>query len=630
MPPTSPNDPRRLFQEALSAHAAGRLTEAESLCEQILAADPNQLDPVLLLGVMAAQTGREKLALQRLRKVVEIRPDTPMALKWLAMILRGQGQVEEACRYAQRAVELQPNDPDAIYNLGLCFQQLDDTLQASECFQRATALRPQQAEYWYSLGVSLESLRQTQEAIAAFGRAAKLGPNMEALIRLANLALEEGQAEEAIKYAKRALKLNPEDGAAELLLAEALELAERFDEAAEHFQHAVRLSPDPSRTYALRGIRLQSLGRFDEAFAMFEAGIQLNPRNGQAHHGLATCRKLTEDDRPLADRMEASIDPTTPLESAGYLRFALGKAHDDLGEYESAIRHLDEANRCFHELKPRARVFDPGPYVARVDQIIDLFTRNFFGQYQLRSSRQDPPVFVIGMMRSGTTLLEQILSRHPEIGGAGEMPHWTRFQAAAIDFDTGKFRSVDLLKWIESYCVLLTERCPDNRLVVDKQPANYFTLGLIRVFLWNAKVIHIRRHPVDTSLSIYMNPTQADFAFNRSNIVTGYSQYLRLMDHWSRVLSSDNFLEIQYEDLVADQESVVRTILEFLECPWDPACLVSGTGKERVTTPSFWQVRQPVYRSSVGRWKNYEPWLGEFAELLPSGISSENAPSHGS
>jgi hypothetical protein len=223
------------------------------------------------------------------------------------------------------------------------------------------------------------------------------------------------------------------------------------------------------------------------------------------------------------------------------------------------------------------------------------------------------------MIRSGTTLVEQILSSHPEIGGAGEQTFWLDNWRSALTTGQEAVDPTGIQLAGSRYVALLNRIAPGKRRVVDKMPSNYPGLGIIYLALPKAKVIHVRRHPVDTCLSIYATPNRrhADFMHDRDNIVTAYRQYQRIMDHWRSTLPAGYLMEIDYEDLVCNSEAVSRTMIEFCGLNWSDACLRPEQNRKPVVTPSAWQVRQPIYSTSSGRWRRFEPWLGAFAELAP-------------
>jgi hypothetical protein len=242
--------------------------------------------------------------------------------------------------------------------------------------------------------------------------------------------------------------------------------------------------------------------------------------------------------------------------------------------------------------------------------------RNFFQRFARAGVQDAFPIFIVGMIRSGTTLAEQIISAHPQVVAAGEQTFWQTnlhrvFRGTELDPKEAAKLATEYLKLMRGYG-------PDALHGIDKMPANYVLAGVLHAIFPNARIIHMQRHPVDTCISIYTTPNVMMGAFtnNRANIVFAYRQYLKIMEHWRTVLPPDRFLEVRYEDLVLSQESETRKILEFCGLDWDEACLQPEANERSVSTPSVWQVRQPMYASSMGRWKNYEPWLGEFAELL--------------
>jgi hypothetical protein len=298
------------------------------------------------------------------------------------------------------------------------------------------------------------------------------------------------------------------------------------------------------------------------------------------------------------------------------LHYAVAKSNDDLGRYDEAIRHFDEANRIMAGLlECSGRKLDLARHSANIDRLIKTFDRRLFER--TRGVDSELPVFVVGMIRSGTTLVEQILSTHPEIASAGETPFWGSRASALAAIEAGRLDADDLAKLADDCCAMLRRSGAHAGRVIDKMPTNYMMLGLIHAVFPRARIIHCRRDPRDTCLSIYFTPfkTLPDFAGARERIASYYEDYARLMAHWRKVLPADAFLEIDYETLVAEREAVVRRLVDFCGVGWDDACLSHERNARVVRTPSAWQVRQPLYTRSVSRWRHYEKHMGAFARL---------------
>jgi hypothetical protein len=264
------------------------------------------------------------------------------------------------------------------------------------------------------------------------------------------------------------------------------------------------------------------------------------------------------------------------------------------------------------------RPFDPKAYREQMDAAIGLFTSEMFKRKPDLGSSSKLPIFVIGMMRSGTTLAEQIISCHPEVGAAGEQPYWVDHETYIVDYRSRSINGAHLSQCANEYLALLTALSPGFPHVTDKNPANLLAAGLIHLALPNARLIHLYRNPIDTALSIWMTPmrTSATFIGDKQEIVYAFQQHARLLQHWRSIIPANRFLDVKYEELIADPEGYTRKMVAFCGLEWDSACLHPELNKRPVRTPSFWQVRQPVYKSSMDRWKRYAPWLGAFEELL--------------
>jgi hypothetical protein len=332
-------------------------------------------------------------------------------------------------------------------------------------------------------------------------------------------------------------------------------------------------------------------------------------------------KKITEEDRPLIAQMLAYLerDNVPPLYRMK-LHFKLGKAFDDLRDYETAIQHFDAANLIRRGLER----FDRINVAQRIDRVIAQYTPQFFAECAGLGVEDETPVFVLGMPRSGTTLVEQVISSHPLIAGADELPFW-RQQSIAFRDAESILDEATVRRLAGEYLAVLRGFSATAARVTDKMPFTFLWIGLIRQVLPRARFIHCRRHPIDTCLSIYFTDFESLKAFvgDRDDLVFYYQHYLRLMAHWRAVLPLDRFLDVDYEAVIAEPETQARRLIDFCGLEWDPACLRPEDNKRAVQTASIWQARQPIYRSSLERWRRYEPWLGALRELVPSWPSGD-------
>ena len=607
-----------LGRKAYAEYRTGNWQATESLCREILSRQPRSELAAFLIGIMAAQRGEIRKSEEFLRQAIAFAPKSSRAYLHLANLLRQTGRWKEAEARYHDAIGLNPEDAIAHNDLGLVYLAQRRLPEAASCFQRAITLQPDFALAHYNLGLAYIAQSRDRDAITALRGAAKLAPGLaEAHSKLGNLLYENGHHMEAVDSFRRAAAAKPDSTLADMNLAKVHIHQQELAEAEACLRRAAGRDPRDSDVWRLLGMTLSQLGRFDDATTCLEKAITLRPTHISAYFDLAHAKKFTHSDLPRVEQMRAlSSTPSLTDSEVATLHFALGKACDDLGQYGQAMAHFDEANR-----RGASRYsFDHAGYRASIDNTIARSSLDVPSSQSAPSAGSDLPVLVVGMMRSGTTLVEQILSSHPEIGAGGELPFWgetaTRlnYPASELIIDAAKRHQIS-----DEYIALLRRIAPAARRVTDKTPQNFLWLGLIHSIAPAARIIHCRRNPIDTCLSIYFTHfgVYKGFAYNRKNIVDYYMGYRRLMDHWRSVLPKDRFLDVDYEDLVANRERVSREMISFCGLEWSEACLRHENNDRAVKTASMWQVRQPIYTSSVERWRRYEPWLGEFDRLRP-------------
>jgi tetratricopeptide (TPR) repeat protein len=559
-------------------------------------AAPQQLAPLLALATKFLGAGRPADAIGPLREAAQLEPFDPILQHDLGLACLEVGHVPDAIAALQRAVASDPRYTDAYFRLGIALEKLGDIRAAIVAYDRATELLPSLTEAWFRAGALVYTLGHLEEAIGCFRRAAATG-GKTSFGRL---------------------------GKARALLTEA-----RNQEAELVLRHTLARDPGNAIAHDLLGNLLSEYGRFDEARECFQRAIALAPLLAGSYYDLVRCRRVTSDDDGLLQQMESAL-ATPGLEAAQRLRLhlAIGKAADDLGDYCLAMRHFDAADAVRRGLG----LFDSAAFSIEIDRLIARCTPELMARASELGNLDATPVLIIGMPRSGTTLVEQIVSMHPEVGAGDELNFWNE-RGAAWHRSGGAgnetpFVSTDFLaKAAADYLGVLRAIAPKAARVTDKMPFNFLWAGLIHLAFPRSVIIHCRRAAVDTALSIHQthfNPSLA-FPTGGAELVAYFHRYRRIIDHWRSVLPADRFIEVDYEELTRSPEPVIRRIIAACGLPWCEACLHPERNPRAVKTPSKWQTRQPIYRSSVARWRRYEPWLGPLRALLDDGPEPDAA-----
>jgi len=609
-----------LLEQADRALTAGRFDEAERFGREALAADPGNPSILLILGIAYVNTGRAEQALPVLQEIPDTEVASGPASLWLARVYRKLGNLGGALEAARSAVRKMPNHGHANHQLGVTYLDMRDFENAARSLEKAAAISPNAPGVQYARGLALQGLGQNSAAIQSFKRASVLAPKAsEILESLFEALMDESDSAEALACARTLLSWQPDAPRAQLRMARALLANNKPDEAQVYLEQALESGPQEGNFTFATGALLQSLGRIDEATAKFRRSIELLPEQGFAYSALAYNRKTTEADRPLVDRMQRLCDEgDLPIPAKTHLHYALGKSLEDLGDYEHAMAHFDVANRLSYQMKFGERPFDRQPYAARIDANIKR-SKNAMSANSVQAGEGSPnPIFVVGMLRSGTTLVDQVLSSHPEVGSVGEQGFWLHHRDEPWAKDGAMVDRTKLKHLAAEYLRRLAEVAPGSRHVVDKMPDNYLEIPLLHMAFPQAKIVHVKRNPADTCISIYttINRLRVGWAHNKENIVFAYRQYERVMEQWRKILPAGAMFELSYEDLVTDQERVTRELVAFCGLEWNDACLYPESNRRSVVTPSAWQVRQPLYGTSIARWKRYEPWLGGFSPLV--------------
>ena len=555
-------------------------------------AAPPQVAPLLALATQLLRAGRPADAITPLREAALLQPSNAIIQHDLGLACLEVGQIPDAISALRQAVANNPRYADAYFRLGIALEKLGDIGGAIVAYDRATELLPSLTEAWFRAGALVYTLGHRDEAIGCFRRAAATGGNTSfGRLGKARALLTEDRNQEAELVLRKTLALDPQNALAHDLL----------------------------------GNLLSEFGRFGEARECFQRAIAIAPLLAGCYYDLVRCRRVTSDDDGLLEQMEVAL-ATPGLEAAQRLRLhlAIGKAADDLGDYALAMQHFDAAEAVRRSSVP----FDSAAFTIEIDRLIARCTPELIARASELGSSDATPVLILGMPRSGTTLVEQIVSMHPEVGAGGELNFWNERGAAwhrsvaaenETPFVPTENRATEFLaKAAADYLGVLRAIAPKAARVTDKMPFNFIWAGLIHLAFPRATFIHCRRAAVDTALSIHQTHFHPGLAFptGGAELVAYFRSYQRITDHWRRVLPADRFIEVDYEDLTSAPEPVIRRIIAACGLAWHGACLRPESNPRAVKTPSKWQARQPIYRSSVERWRRYEPWLGPLRALV--------------
>ena len=535
------------------------------------------------------------------------------------------GELQAAENGYRQLLQISPNQPDALHLLGVIAQQVGRHDAAIDCISRAIAANSRVAAFHGNLGTAYDSTSSFDEAIASYRRAIELDPAYtDAHYNLGITLRKLAKLDEAADCFRRAIELKPDFGDAHNNLGATLAEQGQSSAAETALLRALELVPNHAEAHRNLGSLCCEQGQHDASVAHLQRAVEINPGYASARASLAYMKRHSEADRDDIRRLEEALSgKQLPRKDVCNIHFALGKMYDDIGQWDDAFEYFRQANRLADWR------FDRESVVRNTTALIDTFNPALFNAKANLGRQSDLPVFVVGMPRSATTLVEQILASHGSVFGAGELPEFGAVASAIPSELAAGHRYPSCMPGITGDCVkTLADRYLDRLRqldgqairIVDKMPTNFWQLGLIAILLPGAKIIHCRRHPLDVCLSCYFQSfsSSVDFAYDLRNLGAYYRQYERMMTHWRTVLPMDVF-HVDYSELVSDQEVVTRRLLDFCGLDWDPNCLEFHANKRVVHTASHWQVRQPIYTRSVDRWRHYEKHLGPLKEALAAG-----------
>lgn len=566
------------FDGAMFLHREHRLEEAAQAYEEILAAGDAQFEPLFQFSLLRAQQGRFEESLALAEAAAAIRPDSWEIDAHIGTVLLALNRVEPAFHALFKAAGQKPQQPEVYNNLGAALRGLGRLERAREQFETAIRLRPNYVDALENLASTLNTLYLHDEAIEVLERLiATVGRSVVGLDHLGYALWKSGRLLEAEQHFREALSIDPAFARARAHLGNVAVEAGRIDEASEHFLAAIAMDPQAPEYYRFLA--------------------QIAPAALTARHR-AALESLSQSAIPPHQRAEAD--------------FALSRYYDTIGDRDTSFDYLVAANALSRSLQ----IYNEAETLHTFDATRQLFTPQFLAAFAGHGNQSDIPVFIVGMPRSGTSLVEQVLASHPAIFGAGEL---ALVQGLAAEVFATGVSSGGIRLFGDRYVDAIMHLAPRAARIIDKMPMNFRYVGLIHLALPHAKVVHTRRDALDTCFSCFsqsFESSQLGWTNDLGELGRYYRAYEDLMEHWKSVLPHDAMLEVAYEALIEDFETQARRLVEFLGLPWDDRVLEFHKTERSVKTASAAQVRRPLYPSSVKASRAYRARLGPLMQAL--------------
>lgn len=657
----NPDYPPALHLLGVIAHQVGKIPLAVELIEKAISGN----DKIALfhanVGEMYRQIGNIDAAIEHGERAVALDRKMASAHSNLGIAYYDAKNFDMAEKCQKRALELNPKLSTALNNMGSLHKERKENKEAISFYEKAIAASSTYIEPLNNLGAVLVNEQMFAKAIAVLKKALAASPNFADAHCNMGFALNGLDFyDRALQHFKRSLELKPEYPEAYIGLGKAhrgkqnLAVAEKFmskaiemnnskpefydslgslyvemgepEKADTYFNKALSMNPDLSSALLGKGNLLVELGQAEEAEKLLLRAREDNTTHSRlaANFGLVQLHKVKKDSQTMSELLEAlSRLEELPPSQVEYLHFALGKCFDDTGEYSKSFEHYEKG--C--QLKRKRINYNADEQAQFFDNLMAVFDKKTIKALSKFANPSALPIFVLGMPRSGTTLTEQIIASHSQVFGAGELRHLLDVANMKVDTPAGvkfypdnlKHLSDDALANIANeYLTRLRKYSADALHITDKMPGNFIAIGLIHALLPNAKIIHIQRNAFDNCLSCYMRLFQhgQHFSYDLTEMGRYYADYRRIMDHWRKVLPKNAFLDVQYEELVADTETQAKRLIDFCGLEWDANCLEFYKMERQVRTASVTQVRQPIYKTSVEKWRRFEDHIAPLATAL--------------
>ncbi|MEM9470129.1 MAG: tetratricopeptide repeat protein [Pseudomonadota bacterium] len=608
-----PLDVQTLSNWANMLREAHKLKLAEATARKALEINPEDTDVLNNLGCVLRDLGRSEEAIEILEKATNVRPKNHQAHYNKALAYQDLGEFENASIAARYAVEFKDDYTQGYHALSGALVEIGEFNQAHFAAQRAVQLSPESAESYLHLADILYLAGSFDDGHAALKEALKKDPdNPRAYAKLSNIYERLDEADDALWAIDKAIKLAPDNPVFMARRASILHIANDISEALIWIDKALEKNPNLLQGLITKAEILVAVNKNDEAKEVLEEAKKINPDNPLIYFTTANIKKFESDDDPDFKKMLELDQDQSKIGSAyaSSLYFALGKAYENLKQYDTAFDYLERANQERRKTIP----FDVDAQPGVFESIKQIYSPHILKHFEGKGFKTNVPIFIVGMPRSGTTLTEQIISSHPDVFGAGELPDIMRTKR-----HIGDLKIENLEEAGKTYLELASARNKSGKFkrITDKMPGNYLNIGLITSILPDAKIIHCCRNPMDTCLSNYKQNFMVGqyWSYNLKELGEEYLRYLDLMEYWHEHLPG-KILDINYEDTVNDLETQARKLIDYVGLEWNEACLEPHKQKRAVLTASKAQVTKPVYKSSVEKWKRYEEQLQPLYEIV--------------
>ena len=644
------------FERALEFLTAGDAVMAEKICRRTIKEVSNS-DPNIqvLLCVALIRQGRSGSAVKRLKHILRSFPDFPPAVEELGNALLAQNKPDQAIDAFQQALKINPENAAVMIKLGKIYSKLGRKDEANEMYQSALALEPTKERV--ATAAQAFARGQTEEAEKICRQVLREHPNeVDAMRLLASIANKLEQRDDAIILLERAVELKPKFAGAWADLAETYTESEKFGEALDAVQRVIKLQPNMPFGHMIRGSilgkkddhegainafkealeiepehigsnmglgnTLKTIGRYDEAVKSYKKCIEAQPLFSEAYWSLANLKTYSFDDDEIKN-MEKHVQSQdlTPASKA-FFHIAIANAKEKQMKYGEAWYHFHTGN----ELRRTSEIYDSVTTQVTHDALIETFDEEFVNSTKGSGCQSDAPIFILGLPRSGSTLIEQILASHSQVEGTRELPdisllgrRLTKSKPPGIKYPDAVKHMTDEEKteYGESYLETSKRYRTDKPRFIDKMPNNFAHIGFIKTILPNAKIINAKRHPLDSCVSSFKQLFYKgqSWSYDLFEIGEYYLEYERMMDHWHSLYPGEIY-DIQYENIVNNQEDESRALIEYCGLDWEDSCLKFYENKRSVNTASSEQVRQPIYKGAMYAWKNYESEIGALKDIL--------------